>query len=130
MEDLYNHGKNYSNQYTNVWAGGLAYLSLYPDAEISRRLGERIKQSASDFQSVAGFFYEAGGTDFGYNFNTHHSNLWMAYHYSRSTPLASYFIEEEKRFYNWISYNAVPEQGSIYFTINRPIEMRQRPPLP
>jgi hypothetical protein len=126
MEDLYKHGKDYSNQYTNVWAGALAYLSLFPDAEISNRLPERIKQSASDFQSPAGFFYEAGGTDFGYNFNTHHSNLWMAYHYSRNTPLAGNFIEEEKRFYNWISYNAVPESGSIYFTINRAIEMRQK----
>jgi hypothetical protein len=125
-EDLYQHGKDYSNQYTNVWAGALAYLSLYPDAEISSRLAERIKQSASDFQSPAGFFYEAGGTDFGYNFNTHHSNLWMAYSYSRGTPLASYFTEEEKRFYNWVSYNAVPEPGSIYFIINRPVEMRQK----
>lgn len=126
MEDLYKHGKDYSNQYTNVWAGALAYLSLYPDAEISKLLPERIKQSATDFQSPAGFFYEAGGTDFGYNFNTHHSNLWMAYNYSRNTPLAKNFIEEEKRYYDWISYNAVPEKGSIYFTINRPIEMRQK----
>src|ERR1044072_1334352 len=93
IEDLYKHGKDYSNQYTNVWAGALAYLSLYPDAEISKLLPERIKQSATDFQSPAGFFYEAGGTDFGYNFNMHHSNLWMAYHYSRNTPLANNFIE-------------------------------------
>lgn len=126
MEDLYKHGKNYSNQYTNVWAGALAYLSLYPDAEISSRLAARIKQSATDFQSPAGFFYEAGGTDFGYNFNTHHSNLWMAYHYSRGTPLANAFTEEEKRYYSWISYNAVPEAGSINYTINRAIEMRQK----
>lgn len=126
IDDLYKHGKDYSNQYTNVWAGALAYLSLYPDAEISSRLPERIKQSANDFQSPAGFFYEAGGTDFGYNFNTHHSNLWMAYNYSRHTPLANNFIEEEKRFYDWISYNVVPEKGSIYFTINRPVEMRQK----
>lgn len=126
IDDLYQHGKDYSNQYTNVWAGGLAYLSLFPDAEISKLLAEKIKQSTNDFQSPAGFFYEAGGTDFGYNFNTHHSNLWIAYHYSRNTPLANNFIEEEKRYYNWISYNAVPEKGSIYFTINRPIEMRQK----
>jgi hypothetical protein len=126
MDDLYEHGKNYTNQYTNVWAGALAYLSLYPDAEISSRLVERIKQSANDFQSPAGFFYEAGGTDFGYNFNTHHSNLWMAYHYSRGTRLAKAFIEEEKKYYNWISYNAVPDQGTVYYTINRAIEMRQK----
>jgi len=126
MEDLYKHGKDYSNQYTNVWAGALAYLSLYPDAEISSRLGARIKQSANDFQSPAGFFYEAGGTDFAYNFNTHHSNLWMAYHYSRGTSLAGYFTEEEERYYNWICYNAVPEPGAINYTINRAIEMRQK----
>ena len=126
LEDLYKHGKDYSNQYTNVWAGALAYLSLYKDAEISSLLFARIKQSHNDFQSPAGFFYEAGGTDFGYNFNTHHSNLWMAYHYSRGTPLAAAFIEEEKRFYDWISYNAVPEPGSMNYTINRAIEMRQK----
>ena len=126
MEDLYKHGKDYSNQYTNVWAGALAYLSLYRDAEISRLLPERIKQSATDFQSPAGYFYEAGGTDFGYNFNTHHSNLWMAYHYSRGTPLVQDFTEEEKRYYTWICYNAVPEPGSINYTINRAIEMRQK----
>jgi hypothetical protein len=126
MEDLYKSGKNYSNQYTNVWAGALAYVKLYPDAEISSRLAERIKQSATDFQSPAGYFYEAGGTDFGYNFNTHHSNLWMAYHYSRGTPVAPAFIEEEKKYYHWISYNAVPEPGQINYTINRAIEMRQK----
>ncbi|HEY8897478.1 MAG TPA: hypothetical protein VIM79_21785 [Niastella sp.] len=126
IEDLYKHGKDYSNQYTNVWAGALAYMSLFPDAEIKRLLIERIKQSTNDFQSPAGFFYEAGGTDFGYNFNTHHSNLWMAYNYSRGTALAQEFTDEEKRYYSWISYNAVPEPGSIYYTINREIEMRQK----
>lgn len=125
---LYKHGMNYSNQFTNVWAGALAYLSLYPDKEMRDRLEIRIKQSAKDFQSPAGFFYEAGGTDFGYNFNTHHSNLWMAYHISRGTPLANYFIEEEKRFIAWLNYNAVPEPGG-YFTTNRAIEMRQKAPV-
>jgi hypothetical protein len=125
-EELYESGKNFSNQFTNVWAGALAYLSLFPDTEIKSRLEARIKQSASDFQSPAGFFYEAGGTDFGYNFNTHHSNLWIAYHYSHGTPLASEFIEEEKRYYNWICYNVVPEPGTDIYTINRPIEMRQK----
>jgi len=125
-EELYQSGKNFSNQFTNVWAGALAYLSLNPDAEIKSRLEARIKQSASDFQSPAGFFYEAGGTDFGYNFNTHHSNLWIAWHYSHGTPLANEFIEEEERYYNWICYNAVPEPGTDVYTINRPIEMRQK----
>ena len=125
---LYVHGKDYSNQFTNVWAGALAYMSIYPDAVMMKRLQARIKQSAKDFQSPAGFFYEAGGTDFGYNFNTHHSNLWMAYHFSRGTPLANNLIEEEKRYYEWIAYNAVPEPGG-YFTTNCAIEMRQKAPV-
>lgn len=125
---LYAHGKNYSNQFTNVWAGALAYMSLCPDAAIHQRMVERIEQSATDFQSPAGFFYEAGATDFGYNFNTHHSNLWMAYHFSRNTPVANYFIEEEKRYYDWIAYNAVPEPAG-YFTTNRGIETRQKAPV-
>jgi hypothetical protein len=122
---LYRHAKDYSNQFTNVFGGALAYLSLYPDAVMRNHLLARIKQSAEDLQSPAGFFYERGGTDFGYNFNTHHSNLWMTYHYARGTALAKDIIDEEKRYYEWISYNAVPEPSG-YFTINRPIEMRQR----
>ena len=31
--DLMSHGKSYSNQYTNIFAGGAAFLSLYPDAD-------------------------------------------------------------------------------------------------
>jgi hypothetical protein len=125
---FYAHGKNYSNQFTNVWAGGLAYLSLFPDQPMRNLLEKKIRQSAPDFQSPAGFFYEAGGTDFGYNFNTHHSNLWMAYHFSRGSSLAKYFIEEEKKYYEWIRYNVVPEPAG-YFTVNRAIETRQKAPV-
>ena len=125
---LYEHGKNFTNQFTNAYAGALAYLSVYPDAEMQRVLHERVKQTAIDFQSPVGFFYEAGGVDFGYNFNTHHSNLWMAYHYSRGTPLANTFIEEEKRFYDWIKYNAVLEPAG-YYSVNRGVEMRQKAPV-
>ena len=89
--NLYEHGRNFSNQFTNAYAGALAYLSVYPDAEMERLLNASIKKTAIDFQSVAGFFYEAGGIDFGYNFNTHHSNLWMAYHYSRGKSTCQWF---------------------------------------
>src|SRR5688572_10369885 len=41
--DFHRHGKNFTNQFTNVWAGGLAYLALYPDAELSRLLHQRIR---------------------------------------------------------------------------------------
>jgi hypothetical protein len=124
-DSLYAAGKNFSNQFTNVYAGTLAYMSIYNDSFMGSQLKVRLIQSGMDFQSPAGFFYEAGGVDFGYNFNTHHSNLWMAYHFSRNTELANYFIEEEKRYYEWIKYNAVPEPSG-YYTINRAIEMRQK----
>jgi hypothetical protein len=39
--DLMSHGRSYSNQYTNIFAGGAAFLDLYPDAELSARLAER-----------------------------------------------------------------------------------------
>lgn len=127
-DSLYNSGKNFSNQFTNVYAGALGYLSMYRDSIMQRELKRCLVKSSKDFQSPAGFFYEAGGVDFGYNFNTHHSNLWMAYHYSRRTELANYFIEEEKRYYDWIKFNAVPEPAG-YYTINRSIEMRQKTPV-
>ena len=127
-DSLYNSGKNFSNQFTNVYAGALAYMSLFKDSIMYANLKNCLSKSAKDFQSPAGFFYEAGGVDFGYNFNTHHSNLWMAYHYSRGTELAKYFVEEEARYYDWIKFNAVPEPAG-YYTINRGIEMRQKTPV-
>ena len=126
-DSLYNAGKNYSNQFTNVYAGALAYMSIFQDPEMYARLKSCLIRSGKDFQSPTGFFYEAGGVDFGYNFNTHHSNLWMAYHYARGTELEKYFVDEERRYYDWIKFNAVPDSG--YFTINRAIEMRQKTPV-
>ena len=127
-DSLYNHGKNYSNQYTNVFAGGLAFLSLFPDKQMEQLLLAKIRSSKNAFQSPAGFFYEAGGVDFGYNFNTHHSNLWMAYHYSKGQPINESFVKEERDYYDWIAYNAVREPSG-YYTINRAVEMRQRTPV-
>ena len=31
--DLLSHGKSYSNQFTNIFAGGAAFLAMYPDAD-------------------------------------------------------------------------------------------------
>ena len=129
MQELYDYGRNYTNQYTNVWAGALAYLSLYSDKEMAERLEERIKNTATEFQSPAGFFYEAGGTDFGYNFGTHHSNLWLAYHYSRGTALETYFTEEETRYCHWLAYNALREPAGNTYLLNRAIELRQQTPV-
>ena len=70
------HGKNFTNQYTNVFAGGLAFLSLYPDAQFSAAPASPYQGNQSRvFQSPVGYFYEARGPDWGYNLGTHHSNL-------------------------------------------------------
>ena len=124
--DLYKHGRSYSNQYTNIFAGGAAFLSLYPDAELSARLSDRLKSSGTELQSPAGYMYEDDGPDLGYTLNTHHENLQMAYHYWRGTPLGKILLEEEQRFGEWLSLNALPEPGQDFYVLNRSIETRQQ----
>jgi len=107
-EDLLKHGRTYSNQYTNIFAGGPAFLDLYPDATLSARLDERFLASKTELQSPAGYMYEKDGPDLGYTLNTHHENVRMAYSYWRQTPRAAQLVEEEQRFCEWLSFNALP----------------------
>lgn len=123
------HGKNYTNQYTNVFAGGLAYLKLYPDPEITGLLRRRIRETTDVFQSPVGYFYEARGPDWGYNLGTHHSNLLMSWHYTRAMPIGRILVAEERKFVEWLAYNAVREPDGSGFTLNRAIETRQRRPF-
>jgi len=125
--DFYAHGRNYSNQFTNVWPGAFAWLSLQKDDEIETLLRKRIAESATEFQSPAGYLYEAGGPDWAYNFGTHHSNLLGAWFYTKGTALGKHFIEEERRFFEWVSFNVVPEQGQ--WVLNRAIETRRSMPV-
>ncbi len=124
--ELYRHGRSYSNQYTNIFAGGPAFLSMYPDSTLSARLQERLHAIQTDLQSPAGYMYEKDGPDLGYTLNTHHENLQMAYHYWRNTPLGDILLEEEGRFGEWLSYNALPEPGQNFYVLNRSIETRQK----
>nr|MCU0248120.1 hypothetical protein [Bryobacter sp.] len=62
---FWKHGVSYSNQYTNVFAGAPAYFEARPDAQLYRRLVQRIEESSTAFQSPCGYFYEADGPDFG-----------------------------------------------------------------
>ena len=124
--DLISHGKSYSNQYSNIFAGGAAFLALYPDPELSARLKEQVESSPKELQSPCGYMYEKDGPDLGYTLNTHHENLQMAYHYWRGTPLGDLLIEEENRFGKWLSYNLLPEPGQPFWVANRSIETRQQ----
>jgi len=124
--DLIKHGRTYSNQYTNIFAGGPAFLDLYPDAALSARLDEQFKASSTELQSPCGYMYEKDGPDLGYTLNTHHENVRMAWHYWRNTPRAAQLIEEERRFCEWLGFNALPEPGQNFFVLNRGIETRQQ----
>jgi hypothetical protein len=124
--DLISQGRSFSNQYTNVFAGGAAFLALYPDAELSARLSERVSAMGTELQSPCGYMYEKNGPDLGYTLNTHHENLQMAYHYWRRTPLGDLLVEQENRFSQWLMYNLLPEPGQDFFVANRSIETRQK----
>jgi hypothetical protein len=124
--DLLSHGKSYSNQFTNIFAGGAAFLSMYPDATLWARLKEQVEASPTNLQSPCGYMYEHDGPDLGYTLNTHHENLQMAYHYWRGTHLGDILVEEENRFGKWLSYNIMPEPGQPFWVANRSIECRQQ----
>jgi hypothetical protein len=124
---FFTHGRNYSNQFTNVWPGALAWLTQRDDPEVDSLLRKRIGESTTEFQSPAGYFYEAGGPDWAYNFGTHHSNLLGAWFYTKSKPLGAHFIEEERRFFDWVSYNVVPDGD--HWVLNRAVETRRSMPV-
>ncbi|MPY88373.1 MAG: hypothetical protein GEU99_10645 [Luteitalea sp.] len=126
---LYEHGLRFSNQYTNVWSGALALLRVRPDDELRLLLERRIRETHTAFQSPVGYFYEGHGPDWGYNFGTHQSNLHGAWHYTRGTALGEQFVEEERRWAEWLAYNALPEPDGSGFILNRGIETRQQRPF-
>ncbi|NND09026.1 MAG: hypothetical protein HKN87_21855 [Saprospiraceae bacterium] len=124
-EGLWKHGRSYTNQYANLWGGALAYLSIWPNAEISALLKERFTESMTEFQSPAGFFYEKDGPDWGYNLSTHHSDLQVAWEYA-DEAYKRMIINKTKLWYEWLSYNAVKEPESMCYFLNRAIETRQQ----
>ncbi|TDE10525.1 hypothetical protein [Dyadobacter psychrotolerans] len=128
-KEFYDHGKNYTNQFTACFPGALAYIKLYPDKEMEVLLKKKIAETVKDFQSPAGFFYEGGGTDHGYNLNTHHSNMRLIYDFTRNSEIGKGIIEEEKRYVDWIALNSVKEPDSKFFTLNRATETRTSAPV-
>jgi hypothetical protein len=124
---FYAHGKRFTNQYGNVWPGGLAYLQVVPDdAEVREKLYAKFAASDKDFFSPVGFPYEMDGPDWSYNFNTHGSNQRMARFYTKdgAHPMHAQLVEDERKFYEWVSYNAVPLPGENGWLLNRAVETR------
>lgn len=123
---FYENGREYTNQFGNVWGGGLALLELAPDKPLRVFLGSRFRGSREDLQSPAGFFYENNGPDWGYTLGTHGSNTNQAYKYMRGSPLEATLLESERRWWDWLAWNAVPEPDGSGFILNRSIETRRR----
>jgi hypothetical protein len=124
--DLWEHGRDFTNQYSNFWGGAMMYLKHHPDQVIDQLLTNRLDQSMAEFQSPCGYFYEKNGPDWGYNLSTHHSDLHVAWHYAKGTRLQDYFVEQTALFYDWFSYNAVQEPGSPRYYLNKAVETRQQ----
>lgn len=122
-------GRTYSNQYTNVYAGGLAYLDLFDDEALRKTLLHSIRTHGADFQSPAGYFYEKGGPDWSYNLGTHHSNLRMCHFYAREkeayADILQAFLEEERKYVEWFAENAVREPNENVYILNKAVETRQ-----
>jgi hypothetical protein len=119
---LYEHGKRYSNQFTNVWAGALAFLNIYPDPELEAHFWKRLPDALRDFQSPAGFFYEADGPDAGYSSSTHQSNLRVSYIFTRGTSRAEPFLEHEKNGVYILCLTSNPGAGD--FQLNQDLYLR------
>ncbi len=122
-EDMLARGRAYANQYSNVWPGALAYLALHPDEKMERLLKERLA-AVENFQSPVGYFYEAEGPDWSYNMGTEQTNHEAAVHFAREGELAEFFNEQQRLFFEWLGYNAVPQGEG--FLLNRAIETRMR----
>lgn len=124
----YEFVRQFPNQYTTVWAGGLSYLHVRADAAIEERLLERMAESPGHFQSPAGYFYEGRCLDWGYTFGTHSSNVRMARHYALQRPNGDEFLRlldaELESWTEFLTYNAVLEPDGGY-VLNRAVETRQ-----
>ena len=152
-DDLYKHGKSYTNQYLNVFAGAAAYLNLFPDEkEIAPLMRQKFADADRDFRSPAGYYYEADGPDFGYTLHTTESDLELTYRYFRpldvlgagsraaggdpalplATSRAAYeseiadTIEKQSAAWNeWLGYNLLRQPDGSVFVLNRGCQTRQ-----
>lgn len=103
----------WANQVAAGLAGSTVALQLTPDADLQRRLLERIEYFAEHSQSPAGFFYEPQGSDINYNFEVMLPEIAEIYLRTGSRPILSM----ARRFTDWFGYNLLREpDGSGWLT--------------
>ena len=124
--DLWEHGRNFTNQFANLWGGAAMYLKNHPDQELEQLFINRLDQSMNEFQSPCGYFYEKNGPDWSYNLSTHHSDLHVAWHFMKDSRLKDYIIDKTELWYEWFAMNAVKEPRLEYYYIYKGVETRQQ----
>jgi hypothetical protein len=122
---MYQHARRFSNQYTSIWGPGQLFLQMYPDERLSTTLLERMQSAVNDFHSPAGYPYEREACDWAYTLDTHHANMGNAWRFAPGTAYEQPLIESDRRWLEWLSYNAVREPDDSYFTLNSAIESRR-----
>ncbi len=128
-DDLYEHGKTYTNQFLNIFAGAAAYMDLFPDdKEIAPLMAKKFADAERDFLSPCGYYYEADGPDFGYTLHTTHSDLEMACHYLRGQAIGDAIERQDRRWNEWLGYNLLRQPDGSTFVFNRGIQTRQSQP--
>jgi hypothetical protein len=127
-DDYIAHAQQLSNQFTNLIAGSMAYLTLYEDTQVAKELKRKMLNNA-DYQSETGYLPQGPyGPDWGYYFGTHNINFHMMWHYGYDMAidgidLGEIIIDIYNKATDWLAYNAVPDRELFY--LNSAIETRQ-----
>lgn len=123
-ERMLRHARNWSNQFSGAYYASLAYLDIWPDAELERLLRRGLAGAVARDQSPAGFFYEQSGPDFGYS-GVHDNNMRVAWPLlRRDAGLTEEAVASERAWNEWLSYNFVPVPGGEFMLVNAGVQTR------
>ncbi|MFC7877387.1 hypothetical protein [Isoptericola sp. NPDC057391] len=95
----------FSNQVLAGLTGAAKAIRHDPDRELSMQLDKRISDTASRIQSPAGFLYEDGGSDVGYNLSVSLPLIAELHDNLGRTPL----LPQVQGMVEWLSLAMVPE---------------------
>jgi hypothetical protein len=106
-----NTARQYSNQFSAAYHAALIYLENWPDAELDGAFVTAVRTAATQDQSPAGYWYEAGGPDYGYS-EVHENNLRMALPRLRHrSDLMPVVVDDDTEWHDWLAASYVPQPG-------------------